>query len=98
MQNKKVANKKLYSGWYTMIYPVPPVYQTLNCTRNLRQKQFLLQVAKYLANRMPKSVASEDDDLDQWFSNCIGMQRTAKHNFLAHFMYKIKNILIYFKL
>jgi hypothetical protein len=37
--------------------------------------------------------------LEQWFSNFIGSRRTVKHkNFLAHFVYKIKNILIYFKL
>jgi hypothetical protein len=39
-------------------------------------------------------------NLDQRFSNFFGSRRIVKHitNFLAHFVYKIKNILIYFKL
>jgi hypothetical protein len=38
--------------------------------------------------------------LHQWFSSFFGSRCTVKRlkNFLAHFMYKIKNILIYFKL
>jgi hypothetical protein len=33
----------------------------------------------------------------QWFSNVFGSRRTY-NNFLAHFVYKIKNISIFFKL
>jgi hypothetical protein len=36
--------------------------------------------------------------LQQWFSSFFSSRRTVKHkNFLAHFVYKIKNILMYFK-
>jgi hypothetical protein len=39
------------------------------------------------------------DTVEQGFSNFFGLQSTVKHKkFLAHFVYKIKNILIYFKL
>jgi hypothetical protein len=39
------------------------------------------------------------NNIEQWFSYYFGLGHTVKHkHFLAHFVYKIKNILTYFKL